>query len=83
MQNLRSCEKNDKIVASIATLANHLNLAVVAEGVETRAQEQTIVDLDCAFAQGYLYARPLPEAAAAAFAADWYSETSVQRRELG
>lgn len=83
VQNLSSSDKNDKIVASIATLANHLNLAVVAEGVETRAQERTIVDLDCTFAQGYLYAHPMPEITAAAFAANWGNGTPMQLRKLG
>ncbi len=83
VKNLSSCEKNDKIVASIANLANHLDLAVVAEGVETRAQERAILDLDCPFAQGYLYARPMPEIAAAAFAANWGNCTTMQLRRLG
>lgn len=74
VQNLHQCSKNDKIVASIATLANHLDLDVVAEGVETLAQESMIIELDCAYAQGYRYARPMPATAAANFAVDWATD---------
>jgi EAL domain-containing protein (putative c-di-GMP-specific phosphodiesterase class I) len=36
---------------------------VVAEGVETQAQADFLVDHQCACMQGYLYARPMPLAA--------------------
>jgi EAL domain-containing protein (putative c-di-GMP-specific phosphodiesterase class I) len=62
VQNLHNNPKNNGIVASIAALANHLELAVVAEGIETLEQERTLRELNCAFAQGYLYSRPVPEA---------------------
>jgi EAL domain-containing protein (putative c-di-GMP-specific phosphodiesterase class I) len=71
VKRMNTCQKSDEIVGSIAALANHLSLAVVAEGVETEEQEKAITDLDCAYAQGYLYARPMPEPEAIAFAKNW------------
>jgi diguanylate cyclase len=38
-------------------------MTVVAEGVETRAQERHLRALGCDRAQGFLYARPQPAAA--------------------
>lgn len=48
------------IVQSILAVAGHLDLRVVAEGVETRAQADFLVANGCTFLQGYLFARPVP-----------------------
>ena len=48
------------LITSIVELARTLGLGVVAEGVETEEQRQALADLDCAQAQGYLFARPEP-----------------------
>jgi EAL domain-containing protein (putative c-di-GMP-specific phosphodiesterase class I) len=40
-------------------MAHSLKLRVVAEGVETDAQRDTLVQLGCDDMQGYIYARPL------------------------
>jgi diguanylate cyclase (GGDEF)-like protein len=47
------------IVESIVGMARSLGLAVTAEGVETEAQAERLVDLGCGYAQGYLYGRPV------------------------
>lgn len=41
------------------SLAHSLDLNVIAEGVETAEQLEILHDLDCDFAQGYLYSHPL------------------------
>lgn len=48
------------IVSAILALAHALRLSVVAEGVETEAQRQLLVDLGCDVLQGYLTGRPAP-----------------------
>ena len=50
------------IVAAICTLAHAMNISVVAEGVETQAQQDFLQRLDCDAVQGYLHSRPLPAA---------------------
>jgi diguanylate cyclase (GGDEF)-like protein/PAS domain S-box-containing protein len=47
------------IVKSIIALGRSLRLQVVAEGVETREQQQMLQEFGCDLLQGYLYARPL------------------------
>jgi EAL domain-containing protein (putative c-di-GMP-specific phosphodiesterase class I) len=47
------------IVKMILSMAGHLGLRVVAEGVETQAQAEFLIANDCQLMQGYLYARPV------------------------
>jgi diguanylate cyclase (GGDEF)-like protein/PAS domain S-box-containing protein len=49
-----------EIVAAVVKLAHALDLQVIAEGVETERQLDALVRLDCDFAQGYLFSRPVP-----------------------
>jgi diguanylate cyclase (GGDEF)-like protein len=49
-----------KIVQSIIGLGASLGVQVVAEGVETEREAQTLASLGCGAAQGFLFARPLP-----------------------
>lgn len=48
------------IVRAVVDLAEGLDIAVVAEGVETAAQAQYLLESGCVFMQGYLFAKPLP-----------------------
>ncbi|HEX8158756.1 MAG TPA: EAL domain-containing protein, partial [Solirubrobacteraceae bacterium] len=48
------------IVKATIDMAHALGLTVVAEGVETREQEQYLCAFGCDRAQGYLYAPPQP-----------------------
>ena len=58
------------IARTILALGNALELVVLAEGVETAEQYDFIAAAGCGEFQGYLYSRPLPEAALAQFIAD-------------
>jgi diguanylate cyclase (GGDEF)-like protein/PAS domain S-box-containing protein len=48
------------LVRGIIQLAGTLRLSVVAEGIETVAEQRLLVESGCAQGQGYLFARPLP-----------------------
>jgi diguanylate cyclase (GGDEF)-like protein/PAS domain S-box-containing protein len=48
------------IVKMILSMAEHLGLRVVAEGVETREQANFLVANNCHVLQGYLFSRPEP-----------------------
>lgn len=50
------------VVQAILAVAKAFNVGVVAEGVETPAQAQTLQELGCCVMQGYHFARPVPAA---------------------
>ena len=52
--------KDAAIVKTILTLANTLNLKTIAEGVETEAQRDFLIQLGCPVMQGYLFDKPKP-----------------------
>lgn len=54
--NLRAREA----IASTISLARHLELSVVAEGIETEGQLQLLRTLGCDIGQGYLFAPAMP-----------------------
>ena len=51
--------ESSEIVKTILELARSMNLAVVAEGVETLQQLQTLNALGCTHAQGFFFSEPL------------------------
>ena len=51
--------RNAQIVRTIIVLAHGLQMAVVAEGVETEEQRRQLVALECRYGQGYLFSRPV------------------------
>lgn len=48
------------IVSAIVALGRTLNLSIVAEGIETRAQQDFLTGIGCSVLQGYLLGRPMP-----------------------
>jgi len=55
--------EDSAIVAAVRALGGALGLDVVAEGVETELQAAKLLELDCPYAQGYLFSRPVPAGA--------------------
>lgn len=47
------------ITKTIINLANNLNLNVIAEGVETNAQKEFLMEHNCHVMQGYIFSYPL------------------------
>jgi EAL domain-containing protein (putative c-di-GMP-specific phosphodiesterase class I) len=66
VSSMRPGGEGEEIVRTILTLAQGLDLQVVAEGVETREQADALRRLRCDYAQGYLYSRPITAEAAEA-----------------
>ena len=48
------------IIEAIVRLGQALDLELIAEGVETQAQVDRLLELGCELMQGYLYCRPMP-----------------------
>lgn len=62
VQGIDTDLKDRAIVKMILSLSQTLGLDVVAEGVETEAQLEHLRELECGWAQGFHFARPLPAA---------------------
>lgn len=62
IQNSTGQPMSRGILRFIMELARWMHLRVVAEGVETREQQDQLMAVDCDYAQGYLYAKPMPRA---------------------
>lgn len=50
------------IAETIVTLGQKLGLATIAEGIETKAQEEAVRTMGCQEAQGFMYAKPMTAA---------------------
>lgn len=60
---VRDCVLNPEdgaMVKAILTMADSLNLAVVAEGIETPEQYEFLTRNGCQFGQGYLFGKAMP-----------------------
>ncbi|WP_420004333.1 putative bifunctional diguanylate cyclase/phosphodiesterase [Arenibacterium sp. LLYu02] len=71
--------KDDRIIAAMVALGRSLGITVIAEGVETTAQRDRLIELGCPEAQGFLFSRPVP---AEAFASRWL-KTNRQSSRVG
>lgn len=60
IRDLSTDRSSAAIVRAIIDLAHHLDLLVVAEGVEDAQQREQLRELGCDQIQGYFYSRPLP-----------------------
>lgn len=67
-------EDSAKLVASIIEMAQSISLRVVAEGVETSAQEKFLRQMQCEEAQGFLFSKGLPATEIGALISDWRSD---------
>ncbi|SMF20928.1 EAL domain-containing protein [Pseudobacteriovorax antillogorgiicola] len=53
-------EKTFVITNAIIAMANGLGIPVIAEGIEIEKEHRVLVGMECRFAQGYLFSRPIP-----------------------
>jgi diguanylate cyclase (GGDEF)-like protein/PAS domain S-box-containing protein len=68
------------IVIAIISMGRSLNLRVVAEGVETKAEVEFLQDHQCEEAQGYYFSRPVPPRQFAKLLETGVSETVLSER---
>lgn len=60
VERLQDADGTRPIVEAIISMARHLGLTVVAEGVETQQQYAILRQAGCDAVQGFLFARPMP-----------------------
>ncbi|RCW66282.1 EAL domain-containing protein [Pseudorhodoferax soli] len=77
VQDLECSADARAIVQAVIRLAHALGLKVVAEGVDTQAQQQVLTRLQCDELQGYLFARPMPAERVAEWAEGKHSSSQV------
>jgi EAL domain-containing protein (putative c-di-GMP-specific phosphodiesterase class I) len=59
VREMLSSSQDEAIVRTVVSLAQHMELEVIAEGVETEEQRQFLQSIGCFSIQGYLLSRPL------------------------
>ena len=71
-------DKDDAAIAQvIVSLSHHMDMRVVAEGIETVEQADFLRQLGCTYAQGFLFSQPLPAARFALFAEANLAQTQI------
>lgn len=60
VNGLPNDEEDASICKPVITLAKSLRLSVIAEGVETVAQKDFLIQNGCDNIQGYFYGKPMP-----------------------
>jgi len=56
---MRNYQADAEIIRAVLALAHAFQLSVIAEGVETREQEEDLRAIGCDFAQGFYYGHPM------------------------
>ena len=51
--------ENARIVETIVSMAEHIGMMVVAEGVETEEQLEFLRQINCGYAQGFYFSHPI------------------------
>jgi diguanylate cyclase (GGDEF)-like protein len=64
-------ERDRAVVRAMVGLGENLGLTPIAEGVETSVQLRELRRCGCVWAQGHLFARPMPPQAVAAWLSAW------------
>lgn len=60
ISDIDSRERNAQLVSTLISFGDRLKFSVLAEGVETAREAETLLRLGCAQAQGFHFSRPLP-----------------------
>jgi diguanylate cyclase (GGDEF)-like protein/PAS domain S-box-containing protein len=67
---LGSRAENRELIRTIVALANNFEMTVVAEGIETNLQSETLQELGCHQGQGFLFSKPVSARSATAMIAE-------------
>lgn len=59
VSRIKNLDEPNKVIDAIVNLAHHLDISVTAEGIETKEQLDYIKNVNCEYAQGYYFFKPL------------------------
>ena len=62
IDDLPTGDRDAALVEAILTLGERLGNDIIAEGVETQAQRDWLVEHGCRYLQGYYFSQPVPQA---------------------
>ena len=79
VKDLPASAKDGAICNAVLDLARHLELSIVAEGVETEEQLRYLAQRGCQYIQGYLTGRPMPAHVALAALDDTFNALRTGR----
>ncbi|MCR5108485.1 MAG: bifunctional diguanylate cyclase/phosphodiesterase [Lachnospiraceae bacterium] len=60
LRKTRNNERGTIILSSVIDMAKNLGMGVITEGVETKIQLDSLVNLGCTVFQGYYFSKPVP-----------------------
>ncbi|MGG6313215.1 putative bifunctional diguanylate cyclase/phosphodiesterase [Paenibacillus macerans] len=80
IQGLTGDSRKSSIVRAVIELGHHMELKVVAEGIESPDELKYLTDLQCDEFQGYLFSKPLPSRDFALFLQDWDGPAALLHR---
>jgi len=73
-RSLLTASENSKrmqiVLSQVIQLGRKLGMDVICEGIETKEQEELLIECGCYKGQGFLYAKPMPEEDFRAFLAE-------------
>ena len=61
IKDITTNSEDEALTCAILSIAKSLNLKVVAEGVEEKAQCDILTKHNCHFVQGYFFSKPIPD----------------------
>ena len=61
IRKIGNSSRTENIIAALISLAHHLNMKVIAEGVETEEQIAFLRKHECDYFQGFYFFRPFPQ----------------------
>ncbi|KIQ01725.1 diguanylate cyclase [Agrobacterium tumefaciens] len=74
---------SEHIIKAIVAMCDGLDLQVVAEGIEDKAEAEKLRCLGCGMGQGYFYGRPVDAAATQRYLQENYRDINHSAREFG
>ena len=78
VQKIETNSTDEVLVAMIISMAKHLRLHVVAEGIEEKAQVDYLVASKCEVVQGYLFSKPIRSK----FFCETYKDIQLHARQI-